>query len=511
MPLLNNEVLDDPLLYDGESSFSGGMVSLVKPSLLGEGSCSELVNIDIDRSGRLMTRLGTDALGTAPNASHVRGLFYYDWTSDFLMRVSNGALQSWDSAAWATVSGFTPNAAFNVEMCQLQGNLYLTNGTTIYSWAGSGAAAALVDIHTPACRYLVSHAGRVFAAGLTAKDNITWSTLLDGTAWDPADTFSVGGGDGEGITGMCSWQSSRLLVFKRNSIYAVNTPSTVTPGTDTWSTETVNRRIGCVAHRSIQQVGNDVFFLSEDGVRTLGRTLSDQEIGVSSPISEPIDDIIKRINWAYIDTASSVYHANRYLLSVPVDSATTPNYVLVWNQLTKSWSGYWTGWNATAFAKTEFSGTSKVVFGNATGGTHEWLGWQSEVESAAADYNDSGVVYASSVTTRGFHFRDYLSPKVGYSYELEFYKSSSDVSAYFIVDRGGSKAAYSGPTQRGVLYLPLDLPFLLPAKGSFRTASDLGKFGRFFSIQVKLSVPSGKLAVQGFGLTAFLDTIRNEA
>ena len=285
----------------------------------------------------------------------------------------------------------------------------------------------------------------------------------------------------------------------------------MTPSSTTWSTETVNRRIGCVAHRSIQQVGNDVFFLSEDGVRTLGRTLSDQEIGVSSPISEPIDDIIKRINWAYIDTASSVYHANRYLLSVPVDSATTPNYVLVWNQLTKSWSGYWTGWNATAFAKTEFSGTSKVVFGNATGGTHEWLGWQSEVESAAADYNDSGAVYASSVTTRGFHFGDYLSPKVGYSYELEFYKSSSDVSAYFIADRGGSKAAYSGPTQRGVLYLPLDLPFLLPAKGSFRTASDLGKFGRFFSIQVKLSVPSGKLAVQGFGLTAFLDTIRNEA
>ncbi len=515
MPILNNEVLDDPLAYDGDASFNGGMVSFVKPSLLGEGQFSELVNIETDTSGRGITRLGTDALGTHPDALAVRGLFFYDWTSDYLMRVSNGLLKKWDGASWSTVAGFTPSAANAVEFCQLSGNLFMTAGGAIYSWAGTGSAAVLPDSDAPtACKYIVSHAGRLFAGGLAEVDDIAWSSILDAThattAWTSDSNFAVGGGDGQGITGLCSWQNFRLLVFKRNSIYAVNTDPTVASVADNWSVETVSRRIGCVNHRTIQQVGNDVFFLSEDGVRTVSRTLADQQVGVSLPVSEPISNIIKRINWAYVDTAAAVYYKNLYMLSVPVDSSTTPNYVLVWNQITQSWSGYWTGWSATAFAITRFSGISKAVFGQPDGKTFEWLGWKNEVDASAANYTDAGTAYASSVTSRGYHFGDYLSPKTGYSFEVEFYSSSSNATASIIPDRGGARQGFSGATARSLLVLPLELPFELPAKGAFRVAGDLGRFGQFFSVQCKIAATSGKIAVQGFGLSAFYDTIREE-
>lgn len=514
MPILNNDGLDDALIFDGDSNFNGGMVSFVKPNLLSPGQFSELVNIETDNSGRGITRLGTDSLGTAPDAEHVRGLFFYDWTTDYLIRVSDGLLHKWDGSNWSTISGFTPSDSFNVEMCQLSGNLFLTNGTNIYVWNGSGSAAVVSDADAPACRFLVTHAGRVFAGGLTAVDDIHWSAILDGagaTAWDPGQSFSVGGGDGQGVTGMLSWQNFRLLVFKRNSIYAVNTDPTSGSAKSDWSVETVSRRIGCVNHRTIQQVGNDVFFLSEDGVRSVSRTLADQQVGVSVPVSEPISDIIRRINWAFVDTACSSYYKNLYKLSVPVDSATTPNYVIVWNQITQSWSGYWTGWNATCFAITRFNGLSKEVFGQADGKTLEWLGWKNELDASANDYTDDGTAYASSATSRGYTFGDYLSPKTGYSFEVEFYSSSANGAVSIIPDRGSARQGFSGSTSQTILTLPLDLPFLLPAKGSYRIARDLGRFGQFFSLQCKVATTSGKIAIQGFGLSAFLDSIREES
>src|SRR5690349_9506674 len=103
--------IDDELLYDGSQSFNGGMVSLVKPQLLDPNQCSDLKNVDIDRSGRVQTRRGTAAVGDlSASAFRVRGLGYLQGTNSFLLRVANSALKSWDGATWADVAGFAPGA-----------------------------------------------------------------------------------------------------------------------------------------------------------------------------------------------------------------------------------------------------------------------------------------------------------------------------------------------------------------------------------------------------------------
>jgi hypothetical protein len=506
MAHLNNDLPDDPLAFDGTQSFEGGSVLLMKPNLLATNQCVELENMDIDRSGRLLSRKGTVALGESPDSESVKGLFFYDWDTEFLVRIANGEMQTWDGSDWAAVAGFESTEGYPVEMCQLVDTLFATNGVEIYQWDGDGDAAVIAD--SPACRFMVTHVGRVFIAGLTDPDEVRYSNTLAGEA-GYASSIIVGGGDGEGVTGLCPWQNFLLLVFKRNSIYAANTDPQVDPSE--WSAETVSRKVGCVAHRSIQQIGNDVFFLSDDGVRSIGRTLNERQIGISDPLSDPIRSIIERINWEFADSACSAFYKNRYLLAVPLDSATSPNYVLVYNVLTRSWSGYWSGWNPTVFAETRFSGIKKVVFGQEDGSVMEWLDWKSEDASSEDDYTDNGTVYPTMMLSRGHHFEDQIGPKSGYHYELEFYRSDSEVEVSVILDRNTESSSYTGDTRKTPLVLPLDLPFQLPAIGSFRVSRDLQQYGQFHSIQFRVRSESGKLSVQAINLAGFRDTINEEA
>ena len=58
MPVLSNEVLDDPLVLDGNESFSGGMFSASRDNLLPPNSYDIGKNIDIDPFGNAATRRG---------------------------------------------------------------------------------------------------------------------------------------------------------------------------------------------------------------------------------------------------------------------------------------------------------------------------------------------------------------------------------------------------------------------------------------------------------------------
>ena len=77
MPVLNVESLDDPLLFDATGSFSGGMDSVAAPRLLSDVTSSELINVDIDRTGTAITRRGTASVSStalAEGTATIQGL-----------------------------------------------------------------------------------------------------------------------------------------------------------------------------------------------------------------------------------------------------------------------------------------------------------------------------------------------------------------------------------------------------------------------------------------------------
>lgn len=116
----------------------------------------------------------------------------------------------------------------------------------------------------------------------------------------------------------------------------------------------VSDRLGTVSHKTIAQVGNDALFLARDGVRSVARVINDGMAATTEPLTVPIQDLIDRINWQHADTACACYRERKYILAVPLDAATTPNTLLVYDTATQGWS-YWTGVNPAEFIYTNFT------------------------------------------------------------------------------------------------------------------------------------------------------------
>ena len=508
----NIQGADDEIAFDGNVSFRGGVNSVSRPSMLNEDEVSDLVNMVIDPVGRVVTRAGCTYPTNTPGNNVVRGMQYFDTsTSEFLMVSANGALYAWDGALRQTVSGFSSGGGVNISMAQFGGKLYVTNGTNVYEWDGNISNAASTVANTPACSLMCAHAGRMFY--LTGTDTILPSNLNN-----PATTgwlsFRIGQGEGSEIVGWQPWHNNILVVLKRNSIYMldaspVNPTGAVVTSSAEFPIELISPGIGCVAGKSIASVGNDVYFLSDDGVRSVARTQSEKQVGTSPPLSTPIQPLIDRINWAYANTACATHHNNRYMLAVPLDSATSPNCLLVMNVLTGKWEGCWTGWQPVEFCETFFAGRRKLHFGGIDGKVGEFLDWKPETAMSDTDYTDSGTPIQSSLTTRSYTHGSMLHLKTGFGLVVDFSRSLALASIDILQDEGAPQRLWSGATSLGSVRLPVFLPFMLPKSGPRRVLSDMLSNGQHREVQLRISSTGGKLAVASSGVEAFVDSIEN--
>lgn len=538
MPILAEESQDQPLTYDAADSFTGGQSSFSRANRINADQATELVNLDIQRDGLLITRRGTSGLfggALVANSADIQGLLYYSTPSmSLLMAVNDGSdygqptYFSWDGSTWTQLTaGHTElptddsvqvNIVQGIDMGYIADGikgLITFDGTTLSAFGTGGSNPPIGNI-------MVWHTNRLFIAGTpTAPDQLAASDYLDGTHFDLQNySIRVGADESDPITGLASWIDFNLVVLKRNSLWVVRTDPQIDTGqpyAGTWQTQVVHRTIGCVATRSVVQVGQDVWFLSDSGVRSVRRTIATDQNEVTEPISFPIQDVIDRINWSEAHKSCAVFWNNRVMFSVPLDSATAPNTVLVYNTLTQSWSGTWTGLNVLQFIKTEFNGERRLVMGCTSSRVLQWLDYvvpdnetdeTFQDELAADDFFD----IASSVTTRALTFNEIMSPKKGCNVSLEFHNSVADVSLAAILDQADPAPIVDDPftTQNDQVTLPQTLPFNLPSNGVKRRAFDLLQFDPFQELQIKLSATSQKLAFRSLVASGFVETIELE-
>ncbi len=83
----------------------------------------------------------------------------------------------------------------------------------------------------------------------------------------------------------------------------------------------------------------DVFFLAADGYRSLRRVEQDVAGGAGEAISEPVKDVIDRINWASVERAVATIYDHKIFLSIPVDGSSVNNATLVFDLIKKVWVG----------------------------------------------------------------------------------------------------------------------------------------------------------------------------
>lgn len=183
--------------------------------------------------------------------------------------------------------------------------------------------------HMPAPEFAVYHQRRLvmpFQFSVNASknsytsrgilDEVIASDILDSDTYDQIFAqYRFNAGEADFTVGLHSFSEDNLMVFNRNSIHLISNTTSL----QTASTKLLTDEVGCVARQSIQQVGSQVIFLSDNGVYSTQFFDEYNLRGTETPLSEPINETIKRINKDQQSQAVAVYFDNRYFIAVPVD------------------------------------------------------------------------------------------------------------------------------------------------------------------------------------------------
>lgn len=362
--------------------------------------------------------------------------------------------------------------------------------------AGTTAEGRAKISQTPSKpKLLVNHTNRLFATSADTSvpsDLIYVSDILDGESWDLAGNNIQIGGDGDPVVAMMPWQDFNLLVFKERSIWMV--VADPTQRVSQWVIKLVNNRVGCIAEKTVQQAGADVLFLSRNGLQSVQTIQAGTQTDISLPISSAINDYVGRINQTYIGLSCAAYWRNRYMLAVPLDSATTPDTVLTYHLLARAWTGFWTGWEPREFVITAFSSELKLNWGDQGGSFYTWDDITADSETTADDFKDGGLEYESYIITRAYRFGETWGDKIGYStqFNLENIHATpvtSNISYYKDLSSSASALATD---------VSLTASTNLIRKG-YNTISK----GRFNQLQYKVQAEGGRLALHSIQASAF--------
>jgi hypothetical protein len=192
----------------------------------------------------------------------------------------------------------------------------------------------------------------------------------------PGDETDFSGGSsaveidvGDTVTGLKRFRDV-LYIFCRNTIWRLAGTTTAD-----FAIVGVSRAIGCVSHDSIQEVGGDLIFLSQDGLRSLAATerIGDVDLGLVSRQIQPfLNEFSANATEANI-TSCIVPSKSQYRMFMNDGSVTDDDNVQgVLGRLVAERSYEWAileGFNATCCASAYFStGVENVVFGHANDG-----------------------------------------------------------------------------------------------------------------------------------------------
>ena len=265
-------------------------------------------------------------------------------------------------------------------------------------------------------------------------DEVIGSDILDSDTYDQIYAqYRFNAGTADFTVGLHSFSDDSLIVFNRNSIHIVQNTINLAGAT----TRLLTNEVGCVARKSIIQVGNQVIFLSDNGV--YGTQFLDEYNlrGTETPLSESINETINRINKDHWEESRAVYFDNRYYLAVPLDDAQRNNAILIFNFLNLQWESIDTVDNANWDIENLIvagEGTNRGVYAiNQLGGIHRLDtrldGRDRVVTAIGVPSNTYGI--PASITTRQYTLGT-MDRKRFNQFEMHVESSSTNVSNFDI-------------------------------------------------------------------------------
>lgn len=404
----------------------------VGDSVTGTGIATGTVVVTISGAPTLELSLAT-TLPSDGNYSFghaIDGLIYFDTPAiEYLVAVSGGKVWTWpNSGAWAVAAGWNPVAGARVAAAQGVDRVLFSDGIgTLQQWDGTTFTDLLdTGISPPkGATIVLSHAGRMWATGVaSAPDTVYASALLafgvgdwNRTEW----SFRVGMGEGDPIMAAASMQQFVMVVLKRSSIWRALTDPQEIPANYSADqpSDFISDSIGCVGRDAWCKYGNDLFFLSDDGIYTVQRMeAAKEQWQLGAAISLPVQAFIDRINPNYSFLAAAKRYREFIFFSAPTGISSWNNETAVYNARLKSWMGIFTNWTPAVWEKTVFGGVKRLVFGDRLGMVNRWKDLEDPQDSDT--YLDNGVDKPTKAWTRSMVFGDLESPKTGFNVIVRF-------------------------------------------------------------------------------------------
>jgi len=244
-----------------------------------------------------------------------------------------------------------------------------------------------------------------------------------------------------------------------------------------------------VASRTVTQVGDDIWFLAQDGVRSLARTEQDKIRGQKGvPLSWSLKDTIGNINWQYVDKSCAVFWKNMYICAVPISPSTVPNYWLV-KYFSPDKSPY-EGWvihkelPTYCFVKFFINQDERLYYGAADDGIMLRAFYGTSDNGSAISYQEESKIYCGKFPNADYSYNNktgillevWAEGTGDYDLTIEYNK---DEGAYTSLDT--LNLAGTAPV------LPVDLPFSLGGTNRVSKKIHLDNLGRWKNIQFKFT------------------------
>ena len=288
-------------------------------------------NAVIDKRGRIAARKGIDVITTdktelGSDYVHKIHYFYDDAGNEVVFSAGNNKIMT----GTTTLTDVTPAAytitTNNWKIVNFNDKAYFfqrgydplvydnATGLRTFTVANGGATAATLKCHEALAAY-----GRLWVVdNATDTQTIYWSDLLIGSDFTGGSSGSIDVSkawpDGYDEVRALAAHNNTLIIFGKHSILVYGGASSPA---NMALVDTV-AGVGCICRNSVQHIGTDVLFMSNTGLRSLGRTIQEKSLPISDLSLNVKTEIISLINNRTLPTASVYSPENSfYVITFP--------------------------------------------------------------------------------------------------------------------------------------------------------------------------------------------------
>lgn len=374
-------------------------------------------NAVIDKRGRIAARKGVSVTTTDKTALGVDRInkihFYYSdagSASETVLSTGNNKIMSGEATLTeVSVTVGASQAAYSItddnwKIVNFNEKAYFFQrgyDPLVYDYNGGSPTlqtfqAVNSDTTTDAklkCHEALAAYGRLWIADSdNNSQTVYFSDLLIGNDFSGGSSGSINVSkvwpDGyDEIKGLAA-HNGMLIIFGEHSI--IMYANAVIPATMALADTIAG--VGCICRNSIQHIGTDVLFMSDDGLRSLGRTIQEKSLPISDLSANVKTDIIDAVSLR-TEPTSSVYSPENafYLITFP-DQNKTFCFDLKGRLENNSYRT--TVWDSALFKAYERKTDGTVLVGNSEG-IGEYTGYQ-----------DNGAAYTFKYYSPALTFGD---------------------------------------------------------------------------------------------------------